>query len=234
MSGFDSPPRFIAYPKAFKLLADRLEATPEEIAAWIWKGPNKGGLAAYSNANELEPPPRFYFDHYMGEDYLAPLMACWFLADDVSKFQPADRFITGKALIKRWRKQPGIKRPKSFILVKIAESDLLDAHPTFSGTRGSFPDDESFPPLKTGLFALSQVKEIESGFGSDATESPTDTKLPGHLNHDPQMQQRANEIAAELTTSTGRVPTKNKVAKKIANELKKNEGTVLRRIRKQW
>lgn len=152
---------YIPYPKALRLLSDRLNATPEEIAAWVWMGPNEGGLAAYLNANELEPPPRFYFDHYMGEDYLAPLMACWFLADDVSKFQPTDRFITGKALIERWSKQPGIQ-PEAFIRAKLAESRLLDIHPTFGGTRGSLSDDESFPPLETGLFALSHVEEIEA------------------------------------------------------------------------
>lgn len=225
---------YIPYPKALKLLSDRLNATREEIAAWVWMGPNEGGLAAYQNANELEHPPRFYFDYYMDEDYLAPLMACWFLVDDVSKFQPADRFITGKALIERWGKQPGIQ-PEAFIRAKLAESRFLDVHPTLGGTRGSSSDDGSFPPLETGLFALSQVKEIESfDFGSDAIESPTDTKHPGHLNHDPQMQQRANEIAAELTTSTGRVPTRNKVAKKLATELGMPVETVERRIRAQW
>lgn len=152
---------YIPYPKALKLLFDRLNATPEEIAAWVWMGPNDGGLAAYLNANELEPTPRFYFDYYMGEDYLAPLMACWFLVDDVSKFQPADRFITGKALIERWSKQPGIQ-PEAFIRAKLAESRLLDVHPTLGGTRGSSPDDESFPPLETGLFALSYVEVIEA------------------------------------------------------------------------
>jgi hypothetical protein len=59
------PPDYIAYPKAMKTLTDRLGATPEELAAWIFMGPDTGGIVAYWNANELNPPPRFYFDYFM-------------------------------------------------------------------------------------------------------------------------------------------------------------------------
>jgi hypothetical protein len=53
--------RYIAYPKAMHRLAARLGATPEEVAAWVFWGPGNSGLAAYVNANELDPPPRFHF-----------------------------------------------------------------------------------------------------------------------------------------------------------------------------
>lgn len=74
-----SAPRYIAYPKAMKLLTERLEATPEELAAWVWAGPDDQGLAAYLNANELDPPRPFSYQALLGGDfdYLAPLMACW-------------------------------------------------------------------------------------------------------------------------------------------------------------
>jgi hypothetical protein len=157
---------FIAYPKAMKLLADRLEATPEELAAWVFMGPNDGGLMAYTNINELNPPPRFHFDYLMGEDYLSPLMACWFRQDDIDRFDPADRYITGAALIERWSNQPSL-RPEAFIRAKIAESRLLGIHPTFGGTRGTIKDD-SFPPLESGLFLLAHVEGIEAkDFGAD-------------------------------------------------------------------
>ncbi|HEY3488119.1 MAG TPA: hypothetical protein VGL10_08635, partial [Gammaproteobacteria bacterium] len=61
-----------------------------------------------------------------------------------------------------------------------------------------------------------------------------DTKHPGHLNHDLKMQERANEIAAELISSTGKSPTKNAVAKKLAPELGETVETVERRIRVKW
>lgn len=157
---------FIAYPKAMKMLTEKLNATPEELATWIFLGPDTGGIAAYQNANELNPAPRFYFDCFMGEDYLSPLMACWFRQDDIDRFDPTDRYITGAALIERWSNQPGL-RPEAFIRAKIAESRLLDIHPTFGGTRGTH-DDDSFPPLESGLFLLAHVVGIEAeDFGAD-------------------------------------------------------------------
>ncbi|MEZ5643608.1 MAG: hypothetical protein R3E99_00320 [Burkholderiaceae bacterium] len=46
------------------------------------------------NANELDPPPQFFYGYMVGAtDYIAPLMGCWFKADDVERFEPADRYI---------------------------------------------------------------------------------------------------------------------------------------------
>jgi hypothetical protein len=161
---------YIAFPKAMKILADRLRATPEELAAWIFMGPDTGGIVAYRNANELNPPPRFYFDCFMGEDYLSPLMACWFRQDDIDRFDPADRYITGAALIDRWSTQPGF-RPEALIRAKIAESRLLDIHPTFGGTRGTHDDDTNFPPLSAGLFAMNHIEQVEAEDGLEAVMS---------------------------------------------------------------
>lgn len=158
---------FIAYPKAMRTLADRLNATAEELATWIFLGPDTGGIAAYLNANELNPPPRFHFDVSMGEDYVSPLMACWFRRSDIERFTPENRFITGEKLIERWGRLHGI-RAEAFIRAKIAESRLLDLHPTFGGTQGTFSEKDGFPPLSAGMFALSLVKQIET---EDALDS---------------------------------------------------------------
>lgn len=163
---------FIAYPKAMNILHEKWRATPDELAMWILWGPEKGGIAAYLNANELNPPREFYFAYFSGmEDYLAPLMSCWFHRDDIDRFEPADRYITGAELIERWGKHPGI-RPEAFIRAKIAESRLLDCHPTFGHTIVSCPDDNNnFPPLSAGLFSVSQIELIESE--DDLGSSPT-------------------------------------------------------------
>lgn len=157
----DKQGRYIAYPKALHQLRQRLKATPEELAAWIFMGPEKGGIAAYRNANELNSPPRFYFGHFMGEDYLAPMMGCWFLAEDVEHFSPVDRYMTGQALIERWSAQAGIV-PKAFIQAKIEESRLIDLHPIYGGTRGTISEDEAFPPLEAGLFVLAHIEAVEA------------------------------------------------------------------------
>lgn len=153
---------FIAYPKAMNILRDKWQATPEELAIWIFLGPEKGGIAAYLNSNELNPPREFNFAYYSGvEDFLSPLMSCWFRSVDIDRFESADRYITGAELIKRWSRHPGLL-PEAFIRAKIGESRLRDLHPTFGGTQGTFDDHNDFPPLSAGLFAMSQIKRIEA------------------------------------------------------------------------
>jgi hypothetical protein len=156
------PKGYVAYPKAAAALAERLEATPAEIAAWIFVGPDQGGIAAYRNANELFPPPRFFYDFMLhGDgDYLAPLMGCWFEQVELERFQPADRFLTGSALLQRWAAKVG--NAKAFIEAKLEESRLMSLHPIFGGTQGVFGNEEGFPPLETGLFAVSEIERIEA------------------------------------------------------------------------
>ena len=58
-------------------------------------------------------------------------------------------------------------------------------------------------------------------------------KPEGHLNHDPVLQQRANQIAEDQKAKGLRV-TRDKVAKLLAKELGMTQETVVRRIRKEW
>jgi len=173
----DPSARYMAYPKVMHQLTTRLGATPEELAAWIWNGPKDGGIAAYLNANELDPPPRFlYATGSASHDYIAPLMACWFKADDIDQFVPADRYITGGALIKRWGQRPGL-HVVAFIQAKIAESRLLDIHPIYGETRGTYAEHADWPPLESGLFPLSQIEQIEVD-DFDAALEPTFLEKP--------------------------------------------------------
>lgn len=169
---------YIAYPKAMKLLREKWQATPEELAVWIFMGPDEGGITAYENANELNPPPRFIFSYSLleDEDYMSPLMACWFRKDDIDRFEPAERYISGTALIERWSNQPGLL-PEAFIRAKIAESRLQSIHPIFGFTRGTHGADTSFPPLSAGLFAMSCIEriEVEDGLNSAPVLSKSDT-----------------------------------------------------------
>ena len=166
-----SPVRYIAYPKAMKLLTERLNATPEELAAWVFIGHEDGGLDAFLNGNELDPPPPFAYCLCVGSgdnaDYISPLMACWFREDEITQFEPAERYITGQALIARWSKLPAIKA-EAFIRAKITESRFMDMHPITGLTRGSNPEAGTCPPLETALFNLAHVEAIEAeDFGVD-------------------------------------------------------------------
>jgi hypothetical protein len=157
--------RYVAYPKALHELKVRLKATPDELAAWVLMGPSHGGIAAYLNANELNPPKRFHFGVGVGSeqdfDYLTPLMGCWFREDELRAFSPKDRYLTGKVLVERWSGIPGIQ-PEAFISAKIRESRLLDLHPITGGTQATDIGNEGFPPLTSGLFLLQEVEAIEA------------------------------------------------------------------------
>lgn len=156
---------YIGYVKALRRLRERLNATPEELAAWITIGPERGGLAAYSAANDSTPPKEISL-LYRNEHYLDAMMDCQFSEQDIEQFEPGDRFITGRALIERWSTVPGI-RALPFIEKNIwdigndGEIRLLDLHPTWGVTRGSFPENSERPSVEEGLFSLAQIKEIE-------------------------------------------------------------------------
>lgn len=74
---------------------------------------------------------------------------------------------------------------------------------------------------------------MKEEFKTTESALPNASKPAGHLDHDLEMQSRANEIAAEQKTSR-KIPTKSYVAKKLAEELEMDVETVARRIRKQW
>ena len=210
MSEYDPIPpgpdsQYIAYPKAMKQLAERFKASPEELAIWVRAGPGRGlgGLTAYCNANELDPPPEFYFDPYSGDDpdcrdYLSPLMRCWFRKQDILNFSPTRRFITGAALIERWSGHPGIQ-PEAFILAKIEEDRLLDTHPISGLTQGSLSGDEWYPPMSSGLFELSKIEAIEKEdldfTESDTSETTVDDQTGSDLAPDANLRETTDPCA---------------------------------------
>jgi hypothetical protein len=187
-------PNFIPFPVAMRALAERLQATPEELAAWIWFGPEDGGLAAYTDANELSDPPRFYYS-YGYHDYIAPLMACWFRHDDIMRFVPQERFMTGKQLMDRWSKVPYL-RVESYISAKIGEGMLMDFHPVTGSTQWTVED---APPREIALFLKSHVENVEREEGislefaqsSMAAQSVSDASLG-----EPGAEQQRNDGAA--------------------------------------
>lgn len=86
-----------------------------------------------------------------------------------------------------------------------------------------------------------ELAEVEKVFARgdypdihDKGETPNEPKNPGHLDHDLDWQARANQIAEKQMDSKKRSVTKNAVAKILAEELEEDEGTVLRRTRKEW
>ena len=91
---------------------------------------------------------------------MAPLAACWFRGEDVDRFEPADRFITGSDLVARWSGVADLD-VGAFIRAKILESRLQDLHPITGGTRAALASDPTLPPMESGLFAVSEIEAIE-------------------------------------------------------------------------
>lgn len=154
-------PVYLPYPKALTVLKERLDASPGELAVWIFLGPDLGGLAAYRNANELDPPPRFYFESHAGTDYRAAMMVCWFEESELRAFDPVDRYITGLELLTRWRVHDGLDAG-AFVLAKVAESRLQDIHPITGLALVGEPDSSHWLDLVDAFFSLSEIEAIES------------------------------------------------------------------------
>jgi hypothetical protein len=209
--------RYIAYPKAMHQLAQRLGASPEELAVWIFTGPELGGIAAYVNANELDPPPRFSYSYFVGSsDYIAPLMACWFRVDDVEQFEPCDRYILGTALIERWNKRAGL-HAEAFIQAKIEESRLTDIHPICGGTRGTFSEHSDWPPLESGLFALEEVSQIEAqDFSQDDALIPPIAPAPELT--DSEKSAQSISIASTPASTPVRASTAQREVRKLQTQ----------------
>src|SRR4051794_20390454 len=108
-----NPATCIPYPKAMRLLQERIDVTPEDMAAWVFYGPEMGGLEAYLDVSACAR----VFNYWLclnsllkgHTDYVLPLMHCWFLRKDIENFNPVDRYIAGKELIEHWSKQSGIQ-----------------------------------------------------------------------------------------------------------------------------
>lgn len=149
-------PVLIPFNQALNRLKRNLGASQEEIAAWVMMGYLDGGLSAYQEQALLR---RFYYEPEMDEDYVAPLYQCKFLDVELVDFKPKERFVTGEELLELLRSEFG-ERVRTYIVAKIGVRGLMDMHPVKGGVDFGLEDNCGFPPLETGLFALSEVAQL--------------------------------------------------------------------------
>jgi len=169
--------RYIPYTQAFQKLQKRFgPTTPKELAAWIEYGPDDHRLAAWDPHSGSAPRRRATVLHPPQVSYLRLLMDCEFLESDIDQFVPKDRFITGQALIERWRNAPGITALE-FIRKNIQDGRLHDVDPEWAHGKESFPAVEE--PAPEGLFLLSEIEEIEKvDFGPMNEWEPQSSPAP--------------------------------------------------------
>ena len=99
-----NPEKLIGMPLALNSLKNRLGATQEELAAWIFMTELEGGLRTYKPQNHPEEFQRFYFEPEMNRDYLTLIFNCWFDESEIEHFEPKERFISGKIFLKILKK----------------------------------------------------------------------------------------------------------------------------------
>lgn len=140
----------VGLAKALDLLESRLITSVEEIAAWVFLSQKDRGLRYFregGNANEYH---RFYFEPEMSLHYTAELAVCLFDIEELRAFQPKERFITGKALIKL-QQQDGQDSPVAVIQRLVRSGKLTDLHPMRGAIQACASNDRDLPELEVGL-----------------------------------------------------------------------------------
>lgn len=174
------PSAFLSFHQAQKLLAERLNITEEdsghEIAGRIFHQELRG----YTNINECGDQRRFHFpdaalwvkradfDSKPPYEYLLLLEKCYFKAGDMAEIGGNRRYVTGTALIDRWREyRKSESQTRAFITGRIEESRLLAFHPVYGGpdveeilTKGK--QDFPLPPIDQCLFCWDEVVAVEA------------------------------------------------------------------------
>lgn len=93
---------------------------------------------------------------------------------------------------------------------RIAESRLLDIHPIYGGTRGTFSEQSDWPGLESGLFALAEVLHIEAeDFGDAHALTEPFTANPELMSY--EVTAKEIPISSPLISITARKTTANGV-----------------------
>lgn len=163
-----TPELYLAFPKAFAALRDRIGATENEIACWLFFDQIK----AYGHVHTFQPPPEIslmgvaltdWTQAGKGEfPYLNVLEGAFFLISDIEKFEPPTRYLSLEDLVRRWIPHRRSQEATiSFILSRINQSRLIDFAPGLGQTELS-SNLRPAPPSEWAMFDLTQVVSIEA------------------------------------------------------------------------
>lgn len=183
--------KFLGFPRALRLLQERIDTNPYEFAAWIYQGPAHGGIRAYKTPIVDGFPMRFFYEPTMNPDYITEVHFCQFLEEELSNFQPSERFITGETLIDRWVKQLK-SHAKAWINKFMVEGRLIGLHPTRGAVSIDGTEDGTWQKLEKGLFPLSQVMELGS--------TVIDVEYPPAIREQPAARKTRLEMMVEDET----------------------------------
>lgn len=159
---------------AREILKERLGATPQEIAIWVWMGKNSGEIDGYRDAPQYDDPPKFHFPPSESFDsrfdYVSEMMHCYFRRSDLDSFTPGDRYLTYLQLVERWRTQLTEQEIVALIKAEGKTEELTGFHPLTGAVQGAGSmGEEGFPPLDQGMFCLAHIEAVERRVFRNAT-----------------------------------------------------------------
>jgi hypothetical protein len=169
---------------AREMLKERLGATPQEIAIWVWMGKKSGEIDGYRDALLYDDePPKFYFPPFDSFDnrfdYVSEMMHCYFRRSDLDAFTPSDRYLTYAQLVERWRTRLTEQEIVALINAEGATGELTGFHPLTGSVQGAGygMNEKEMPPLDQGMFCLAHVEAVEGRVFPNA--APGEAELPG-------------------------------------------------------
>lgn len=158
-AGLEKPEKLIGLPLVLSRLGERLRASQEEVAAWVFMTECDGGIRAYKPQSQPEEFQRFYFEPEMELDYKGLMVNCWFDEREITTFEPQERFISGAACLEVL-KDLHDGSPSVFLSKLIDAGRITDLHPITGATIASSPTDFGLPKIETGLFSVDELEKI--------------------------------------------------------------------------
>lgn len=164
------PEKLIGLPLALSRLSERLGASQEEIAAWVFMTEHDGGLRAYEPQYHPEEFQRFYFEPEMNPNYLSLLFDCWFDEQEIANFEPRERFISGATCLEVLKDLTG-GAPNVLLSEMVSARKITDMHPICGATKASSLTDTSLPEIESGLFSVDEVEHLLKEMGAVISRS---------------------------------------------------------------
>lgn len=157
----------VHFVEAREILKQRLGASSQEIAIWVWMGKSCGEIDGYRDAPQYDAPPKFHFPPFESFDarfdYVSEMMHCYFRRGDLEAFSPSDRYLTYPQLVERWRTRLTEQEIVALIKAEGATGELTGVHPLTGAVQGAgYPiGEKGIPTLDDGMFCLAHIEAVE-------------------------------------------------------------------------
>lgn len=199
-----TPELYLAFPKAAAVLRERIGATENEIACWLFFDQIK----AFGHVSDFCEPPEISLTVIAlsnwttaakdSPPHLNALQGAYFLKYDIENFDPPVRYISFGDLIQRWSAQCQTEdAAAALISSKIGQDRLHDFAPGLGPTilsQTHFTTNIPHPPAEWAMFDCAEVEAVEE------MDFPS-PKFIDRDDIDPSVQRNAAKQTAKLKRS---------------------------------